>query len=97
MDRITEDEAYSAVEEMFPWGLNTIIDSVLKSQVRKSLPPSEDDFFEEMVRIKIATLNAVRIPRGIYDETNQHKGYHRGPLPPHSKGQTLSFRDGILM
>ncbi|CAO3669122.1 unnamed protein product [Umbelopsis vinacea] len=74
VERITVDEAYSAVEEMFPRRLNIIIDSVLKSQARKSLPPSEDDFFREMERTKIATLNAVRMPRGIYDETDQHKG-----------------------
>jgi hypothetical protein len=75
VERITVDEAYSAVEEMFPRRLNIIIDSVLKSQARKSLPPSEDDFFGEMERTKIATLNAVHMPRGIYDETDQHKGY----------------------
>ncbi|CAO3669130.1 unnamed protein product [Umbelopsis vinacea] len=64
LDRITEDEAYSAVEEMFPRGLNTIIDSVLKSQVRKSLPPSEDDFFEEMRTVATALKRSdVIIPR----------------------------------
>ncbi|CAO3689710.1 unnamed protein product [Umbelopsis vinacea] len=56
--RITVDEAYSAVEEMLPRRLNIIIDSVLKSQAIRSLPPSEDDFFGEMEKTKFAILNA---------------------------------------
>jgi hypothetical protein len=55
--------------------LNIIIDSVLKTQAIRSLPPSEDDFFGEMERTKFAILNAVRMPKGIYDNADQHKGY----------------------
>jgi hypothetical protein len=96
--RITVDEAYSAVEEMLPRRLNIIIDSVLKSQAIRSLPPSEDDFFGEMEKTKFAILNAVRMPRGIMITRIRIKATRRGLLrSPYSKGQMLSFRDSTLM
>jgi hypothetical protein len=89
LERITVDEAYSAVEEMFPRRLNIIIDSVLKSQARKSLPLSEEDFFGDMETTKIATFNAVRMPKGIYDEADQHKVYPQRTVAIALKGSDV--------